>query len=350
MDQVASIPVYHSSGSMAYRTKYGNWGGSEAQYAGKNWTGIVNSQFPTTTSGVNDIWTLFNAHPQDFKKGGILRYGLMNDATVINPVMQYWYWDAIILDPVYDRLVHFDPISGNLVPDAATGWTIGTWDNGGTNATMITFRLCPSIKWHDDQPFNSTDVAFTMKYMYDASSPLFYSNVEVIDGIDTETPHIETPDQYTVVIYFTTESIWALQLAGLVPIIPKHVWESIPPDQCEALGEYVTTGNLTGTGPYVIASHTPNESWLLKANPEYHMRKTGDLASGVPPTFFKYDGKVDGKDLSLFLLCFKGLAPADAKWPCDLGGGVPPTFFKYDGKVDGKDLALFLQCFKGLGP
>jgi hypothetical protein len=34
----------------------------------------------------------------------------------------------------------------------------------------------------------------------------------------------------------------------------------------------------------------------------------------------------------------------------DLGGGVPPRFFHYDGRVDGKDLALFLSCFKGLGP
>ena len=34
----------------------------------------------------------------------------------------------------------------------------------------------------------------------------------------------------------------------------------------------------------------------------------------------------------------------------DLGGGVPPQFFNCDGKVDGKDLSLFLQCFKGLGP
>jgi hypothetical protein len=34
----------------------------------------------------------------------------------------------------------------------------------------------------------------------------------------------------------------------------------------------------------------------------------------------------------------------------DLGGGVPSTFFNYDGKCDGKDLSLFLQCYKGLGP
>jgi len=30
-------------------------------------------------------------------------------------------------------------------------------------------------------------------------------------------------------------------------------------------------------------------------------------------------------------------------------GGVPPEFFECDGKVDDKDLALFLLCFKGRG-
>jgi len=30
----------------------------------------------------------------------------------------------------------------------------------------------------------------------------------------------------------------------------------------------------------------------------------------------------------------------------DLGGGVPPQFFNCDGKVDGKDLSLFLRASK----
>jgi parallel beta-helix repeat protein len=76
----------------------------------------------------------------------------------------------------------------------------------------------------------------------------------------------------------------------------------------------------------------------------------GDLGGGVPPQFFNCDGKVDGKDLSLFLQCFKGTAPPEAMYLGDLGGGVPPQFFNCDGKVDGKDLSLFLQCFKGQGP
>jgi hypothetical protein len=78
--------------------------------------------------------------------------------------------------------------------------------------------------------------------------------------------------------------------------------------------------------------------------------KLGDLGGGFPPQFFNFDNKVDTKDLTLFLLCFKGLAPSEARYLGDLGGGFPPQFFLFDGKVDSKDLALWLQCFKGLGP
>ena len=78
--------------------------------------------------------------------------------------------------------------------------------------------------------------------------------------------------------------------------------------------------------------------------------KVGDFGGGVPPAFFDCDGSVDGKDLALFLQCYKGTAPAEAMYLGDLGGGVPPQFYDCNGKVDGKDLSLFLQCYKGLGP
>jgi len=80
--------------------------------------------------------------------------------------------------------------------------------------------------------------------------------------------------------------------------------------------------------------------WIL-------ITKTGDLGGGSPLQFFKCDGKVDDKDLELFI---NKLATPEAMYLADLGGSLPPRFFKSDGKVDGKDFALFLLCYKGLGP
>jgi len=80
------------------------------------------------------------------------------------------------------------------------------------------------------------------------------------------------------------------------------------------------------------------------------LTKVGDLGGEIPPQFFLFDGKVDGKDLSLFLQCYKGLAPSEVMYLADLGGSMPPKFYNCDGIVDGKDLSLFLLCYKGLGP
>jgi hypothetical protein len=96
-------------------------------------------------------------------------------------------------------------------------------------------------------------------------------------------------------------------------------------------------------GEIDIANNTLIDGGLL-------VTKVGDFGGDTPPQFFKCDGNIDGKDLSLFLQCYKGTAPPEAEYLGDLGSGVPPQFYKSDGKVDGKDLALFLECFKGLGP
>jgi len=98
-----------------------------------------------------------------------------------------------------------------------------------------------------------------------------------------------------------------------------------------ALGERNTTDNAF------------NGYWIK-------VTKVGDLGGGLPPHFFSCDGKVDSKDLSLFLQCYKKQAPSEALYLADLGGGTPPQFYKCDGVIDSKDLSLFLQCYKKLGP
>jgi len=268
MDQVPLIPVYYSAGSKAYRANYGHHGGEEP-YWDRPWNGFVNSIIPTIDSGINDYWTCLNAHPGDVTRGGVLRYGWMSDADHINPITVYSIWDSYLQDELYSTLLMLDPFTGFFIPWLAKEWTIETWDYGGDNATKLTLELYDNLKWSDGQPLNSSDVAFTMKYMYDANSPSYYPYVETIDGIDTLTPHIETPDANTVVIYYTVQSVWALSWAGDTPIIPKHIWEAIAPRQVENKGEFVTTGNLTCSGPYVIDSYLRGQYWLLRANPYF---------------------------------------------------------------------------------
>jgi len=106
----------------------------------------------------------------------------------------------------------------------------------------------------------------------------------------------------------------------------------------------------TPTGNYTVYVSSRYQGESASNSTTFEAYRLGDLGGGVPPQFLLFDGAVDGKDLALFLQCFKGTAPPEAMYLGDLGGGVPPQFFQFDGKVDGKDLALFLQCYKGIGP
>lgn len=268
MEQLPLIPVYHSAGSEAYAAKYGHHSGEEA-YWDMPWNGFVNSLVPTVNSGINDYWTLLTAHPGNVQNGSVLRFGMINDVDHVNPVTSYSTWDSILLEELYSTLTMRDPYNGDNVPWLAKGWKFEKWDNGGQNATKLTINLYDNLKWSDGTPLNSSDVAFSMKYMYDAGSPSYYPYVEKIDGIDTDAPHIETPDARTVVIYYTIESIWVLEWAGDTPIMPKAVWETVPANDTDAQGEFVKTGNLTCSGPYLIDSYKTGEWWLLRRNPYF---------------------------------------------------------------------------------
>jgi hypothetical protein len=130
-------------------------------------------------------------------------------------------------------------------------------------------------------------------------------------------------------VFVTNESTYLLS----DPIIPEETWSH----------------TFTELGDFQCYSF--ERLWITSF---VKVKLVGDLGGPVSyvPTFFAFDGKVDGNDLALFVQCYKGLAPLEAKYLGDLGGPVSyvPTFFAYDGKVDGNDLALFVASYKGLGP
>lgn len=291
MDQVPMVPGWHSAGAIAYRKNYGDWPG-EQQYKNSPWTGIVNTQVISgmDTAGANGIWTFYNMHPSNFERGGTIRYGFMQDADVFNPVQADFYWDWEFLNKVFDFLISCDPYTGADTPWMAKSWTIGTWDNGGTTATKITLKLFENILWHDGQPFTSADVEFALPYMKAAYASLFYP-------LTVDLNHVTAIDPYTVEIYYNFQSTWALHWVGGIPMIPKHIWQSIDPANSRSGGEYETTGKLTGSGAYKFVSRVKGQSITLEDNPTYFRKivRPDWFTTGVPtiPTF---NGKVDLDD------------------------------------------------------
>lgn len=105
------------------------------------------------------------------------------------------------------------------------------------------------------------------------------------------------------------------------------------------------------TSSYNGESAFNSTTFILGHGPPHKM---GDLGAGFPPQFFIFDGKCDSADVSLFVRCYRGIAPPDAMYLGDLGSAIltPPfyQFFKYDGKVDSADVQMFIKCYRGQGP
>nr|NIW16586.1 hypothetical protein [Candidatus Bathyarchaeota archaeon] len=230
-------------------------------------------------------------------------------------------------------------------------WTIGKWEFEGESCTKITFDLKFKngpfgdyrILWHDTQVFTAEDVAFTFQYMKDTYSVLFYPFVEKLD-------HVEVVDEYTVTIYYQVQSIWALDWAGSIPIIPKHIWENVPPldsfayDPEKNKPAYVPSDKLLsghaviGTGPFMFHSRVPGEYVRLTENHWYFRKLVWPDVCDPTHTVGVRDGYVDIWDFRK--ITDEGFANEnpDGTWPDPPGDWGPYIDVNYDGRVNTGDL------------
>jgi hypothetical protein len=72
---------------------------------------------------------------------------------------------------------------------------------------------------------------------------------------------------------------------------------------CFNRGNYTISASVDAVpGETYLSDNTFTDGWLV-------ITKFGDLGGGLPPQFYNWDGKVDSKDLALFLMLYKGYQP-----------------------------------------
>ena len=67
---------------------------------------------------------------------------------------------------IYDRLVHVQPGKTSLVPGLATDWT------ASEDGLEWTFKLRPSVTFHDETPFNAEAVKVNVERWWESSKCL----------------------------------------------------------------------------------------------------------------------------------------------------------------------------------
>ncbi|HEV8675221.1 MAG TPA: ABC transporter substrate-binding protein [Methylomirabilota bacterium] len=196
------------------------------------------------------------------KSGGILRVTQREDlpqgfaiheTSTISTV-----WPAM---PCLSNLVLFDPLkkiesAETIIGELAEKWS---WQDNYRN---LVFFLRKDVKWHDGQPFTSTDVKFTFDMLReapDAAGKLrinprkeWYANVDAV----------EVPDAHTVVFRLkrAQPSLLLMLASGYSPVYAAHV----PP------ASYRT--GCVGTGPFKLKEWRKGEFVEYVKNPDYFVK------------------------------------------------------------------------------
>lgn len=301
-DDVACIPLYTMSGYVAHRTNYGDFPG-EQQYKGLPWEGFVNEQ----GSGYYGSWvgySALNAHPQGYEKGGVIRHGLIEPPDILDPMDSESFYEWCILSKIYDPLLMNDPNDVTVyVPWLCSSYSEGTWVNPeGDTCSKVRVELIPNVLFHDNELLEPEDINFTYHYMQDAMAISSWSYTMDFHHMNWTGNAID--------IYYNITSWLVLDYVGTVPILPMHIWESIPPT---VPGDNTVPGSwaynpeledtLIGTGPFrcnkddVIGriDRTLDEFFHLEANPTYFRKlvRPDFVTAGPTPT---PDGNVDLDD------------------------------------------------------
>jgi peptide/nickel transport system substrate-binding protein len=232
-------------------------------------TGIVSD----ITDGPPSWWTSYRAHYSDridTPYGGTLRWGMDYNISTFNFMREAFDHqttngdDWIILGHMYDSLVRISD-AGQDLPWLAESWTIET---NAENASVpvgrsrITFDLIRNASWNDGTPLTAEDVEFTMQYYYDNSTNFYNQFVSSMTSVSS-------PSTYRVYIEFDRESYWFLHSVGYLPIIPKHVFQSIGPHGWYDWDPDPRTDLMVTSGPFNITEWVPDDYVKMSYNPNY---------------------------------------------------------------------------------
>lgn len=156
---------------------------------------------------------------------------------------------VVLLSMLYDTLVWKD--QRGIIPWLAQRWTVG--DDGLAYA----FTLVDNARWHDGQPLTADDVAFSFAAY--ARTPFPWMSTAVVE-------RVEVTDAHAFVVHLKRPySAFLEDIAGVVPIIPRHVWQDVAEPKA-----YSGPDATIGSGPFRLAEYRQTEgAYRLTANPDY---------------------------------------------------------------------------------
>ncbi|MEI6449798.1 MAG: ABC transporter substrate-binding protein [Actinomycetes bacterium] len=182
----------------------------------------------------------------------VLRIGITEDVDNLNPFVGYNETAWEVFSTNYEYLVERRPEDFMPGPDGIAE----SWETSADGKTW-TFKLHDNITWQDGRPLTADDVVFTYNYIIDNEMPAFSGTAK---GIKKAVK----VDDYTVQLVTDKPKSNILRL--WIPILPKHIWEKIPP---KTAASTFRNSNPVGSGPFRVVEWKRGSYMRMAANKSY---------------------------------------------------------------------------------
>src|SRR5689334_13506639 len=136
---------------------------------------------------------------------------------------------AVLMSLIYDTLTWKN--TQGIIPWLAAGW------DAAPDGSSYTFRLVEGAQWHDGQPLTAEDIKFSFDYY--ARHPYRWMPTQAVDSTEVLDPHqvrVRLKRPYAAFLE---------DIAGTVPMIPRHVWEPVADP-----AKYSGKDGTTASGPF----------------------------------------------------------------------------------------------------
>lgn len=153
------------------------------------------------------------------------------------------------LSYIFDTLMWKD--ESGLVPYLAEDYSVS--EDGMT----YTFQLRKGVSFTDGTPFTAEDVKFTFDYMKE--HPYKWVSVSMVE-------EASIVDEHTVEIRLNkTYNPFLSDVAGSLPILPKHIWENVTEPET-----FTEPEAAISTGPFILENYDAAAgTYTFKANEDY---------------------------------------------------------------------------------
>ncbi|MBB3459399.1 peptide/nickel transport system substrate-binding protein [Rhizobium sp. BK313] len=166
-----------------------------------------------------------------------------------------------------------EKIGGPVIPDLATGYQYNS-DN-----TVLTIKLREGVKFTDGTPFNADAILWLWSPDFDmnpsSKAAIYLTGVKAVKKIDDLTVEVDFKAPNTTFV-----AALASQAVGLVA----------SPTAFKRLGRNQFDLFPVGAGAYTVQTHIPNQSIILKKNPDYwdaghvYLDSIKEVLTGTDPT------------------------------------------------------------------